>query len=162
MSAGEIMLSCAMSPTLYVLSPEARHNGLFKRSVVMMHRKAKPIQNFCPSDKALNGRDNTPHIALRHRVGGGVRSCMRLLTWFFYGKHGKNVAYVHSPAAMTLKVPIRAAICSTRGLSVSRALAEIATHSTPLSRAIWRRSVSISSVGTRSALLRTMICGMEL
>src|SRR5215203_3855510 len=80
MSAGEMILSRAISPSLYEVSPDARQIGLFRRRVVTMQRNAKPIQNFCPTDRDSKGRDTKPQMALRHRVGGGVRSCIRLLT----------------------------------------------------------------------------------
>lgn len=75
-----MMVSFAISPSLYDVSPDARHIGLFKRRVVTMHRNAKPSQNLCPIESASKGFDTKPQIALRQRVGDGVRSCMRLLT----------------------------------------------------------------------------------
>src|SRR5690348_4029743 len=63
-----------------MVSPAARQTGLLSRSVVTMHRNAKPLQNFCFGERASNGPDTRAQIALRQRVGGGVRSCMRLLT----------------------------------------------------------------------------------
>ena len=173
MSAGDTIRSCAISSTLYSVPSDARQRGLFRSSVVTIQRNAKPSQNFCPSDNTLNGREAKLEMALRQRVGGGVRSCMRLLT----NGTRTSASALHSvptyscPAevadkevrgpSLTSNVPMRAASCSTSGLSVSRALAEIATHCALLSRPICRDSVSISPGETRSALLRTIICGID-
>src|SRR5262245_65482242 len=75
-----MMLSRAISPSLYDVSPEARQIGVWIRSVVVMQRMTNPSQNLCLSDSDVNGRETVPQMALRHLVGGGVRSCMRLLT----------------------------------------------------------------------------------
>src|SRR5215207_8024472 len=83
-SAGATIRSRAMSSNLYSMPSDDRQIGLSIRSVVVRLRNANPSQKRWPSDIVSRGRDRKLHMAFRQRVGGGVRSCMRLLIRAMY------------------------------------------------------------------------------
>src|SRR5687768_1666393 len=119
-SAGEMMLSRAMSPSLYC-SPDPRQQGLFMMRFGRIHTKANRAQNLWTEVKFSKVRVKNFVIALRIFVNGVASSGKRLLIQNLDSNFGRQTAGYWAIANLESSIvtfPIISPILSINGLIV--------------------------------------------